>query len=505
MLFDLSLYLKGLPLDYCVNFSAVNPWFAKDYRNIKRKKKAIPDEVISRLEAYNKKIGATSKVFENIEVLKETPPVITGQQPCLLTGPLFVMYKALTAIILAEKCNTVPVFWNASEDDDIDEVNHFWVMNTDLEKIFVNLEKKPFSKIVLQKETVEKLIQSLKALTPDTEFRKDILALIGGGPVSFSEMVSQLLSTLFSDYGLIMVEPHILADVAVPVYQTLINNPVKASALVNKAGNSLEDHNYKRQLHKRENSCSFYLVMDGTRHTVTYDTIFHVNNDTYTKKELLNLLQDHPEQFTSTVVSRPLIQDYLFSTLAYCAGPGEISYFAQMKEVYQAFDIEEPYIVPRFGATLMEKKVQKIMDKYAITISDLTDPDRLVKSLVKKGIHQFFNEEREKVLTVMKTIEEYMSSIDMNLKKTGAAMRNHVITDLNKLEEKTAAALKNQNRIMETQVKKAAQNVFPHRILQERVINVFQYLVRYPHLLKTVYTTFQNGEPGSHFIINPGD
>lgn len=505
MLFDPSLYLKGLALDYCVNFSAVEPWFAKDYRNIKRKKKVIPDDVIACVESYNKKIGAPSKVFENIEALKETPPVITGQQPCLLTGPLFVVYKALTAIILAEKCGTVPVFWNASEDDDIDEVNHLWVMNTDVEKIFVDIEKKSFSKIVLQKEDIKNVVQSFKALTPDTEFRKDILTLIGTGPVSFSEMFSQLLSTLFSDHGLIMVEPHIFAEAAIPVYQELIKHPVTASVLVNKAGDSLETHNYKRQLHKPENSCSFYVVVDDTRHTVTYDETFHVQNNTYTGKELLGLLHDHPEQFTSTVVSRPLIQDYLFSTLAYCAGPGEISYFAQMKEVYQTFNIEEPYIVPRFGATLIEKKVQKILDKYALAIPDLINPDKIVKSLVKKDIHQFFDREKGEILTIMKTIEEYMGSVDSNLKKTGAAMGAHVVTDLNKLEEKTAAALKNQNRIMETQIKKAANNVFPHHILQERVINVFQYLVRYPQLLTIVYTTFQNSEPGNHFIINPGD
>lgn len=503
MLFDPSLYLKGLPLDYLVNFSAVESWFSKDYRCIKEKKKGVPDEVIKRIESYNKKIGAPSTVAENIEKLTEAAPVITGQQPCLLTGPLFVVYKALTAVILAEKYNTVPVFWNASEDDDIDEVNHVWVMNSNLEKIEVDLEKKPFSTIFVPEDTVKTVIESLKALTPHTEFRENILDIIGDSRV-FSEMFSQVLSTLCSDYGLIMVEPHIFADLAIPVYETLIKQPLTASALVNKAGDSLEAHGYKRQLHKPENSCNFY-VTDNTRHTVTYDTVFHVDKSTYTEKELLTLLYDHPEHFTSTVVSRPLIQDYLFLTLAYCAGPGEIAYFAQMKNVYQAFNIEEPFIVPRFGATIVEKKIKKIVDKYNIALPDLYDPDTIMKSLVKKDIAQFFNGKKEEILTVMQTIENYMGSIDINLQKTGAAMQTHVVTDLTKLEEKTIAAVKKQNRIMEAQIKKAAANIFPQNTLQERVINVFQYLIRYPHVVTTVYTTFQSGEPGTHFLITPGD
>ena len=499
MLFDPSLYLKGLPLDYLVNFPAVKSWFSKDYRRIQKKKKSVPDEVITRIDSYNKKIGAPSTVFENIEKLTEAAPVITGQQPCLLAGPLFVVYKALTAVILAERCNTVPVFWNASEDDDISEVNHVWVMNGNLEKIEVDCEKKPFSKIVVPEDTTKTVIESLKALTPDTEFRESIIDIIGDSGV-FSEMFSQLMSRLFTDYGLIMVEPHIFADLAIPVYEQLIKQPLTASALVNKAGDLLEADGYKKQVHKPENSCNFYVV-DDTRHTVTYDTAFHIDNTVYTEKELLALLYDHPEQFTSTVVSRPLIQDYLFLTLAYCAGPGEIAYFAQMKNVYQAFNIEEPFIVPRFGATIVEKKVKKIVDKYNIALPDLKTPDTLVKLFVKKDITQFFNGKKEEILAVMQTIEDYMGSIDINLQKTGAAMQTHVVADLTKLEEKTVSAVKKQNRIMEAQIKKAALNIFPQYTLQERVANVFQYLIRYPHFITTVYATFQSAEPGTHFII----
>lgn len=502
---DPPQYLKGLPLDYYVNFSKVSTYFAKDYGKIERRNPKISDDVIARIEGYSRKINAASKTMENVEKLKELPVIITGQQPCLLTGPLYVMYKALTAIVLAERYNGVPVFWNASEDDDIQEINHIWVMNAELEKISVELESKPFSKIALNNETLECVLQQLETLTPPTEFRKKFLTLIETCSLSFSEMFSQLLSKLFSDHGLVVVEPYIFADLAKPVYQKLIENPTRASEFVNKAGDSLESEGYKRQTYKMPESCSFYLILDEKRYNVTFDGTFHTDSSTFTKEELLTLLEEHPDQFSSTVISRPLIQDYLFSTLAYCAGPGEITYFAQMKEIYTFFGIEEPYLVPRFGGTVIEKKVQKVLDKYNVKVFDLMSPEYIVKTLAKMDIQGFFTKEKTQILNSIKELEDYATSVDPNLKKTGAAVKAQVVKQLETLEEKTAASLKAKNRIQEEQIAKASMNIFPNSTLQERVLNIFQYLIRYPSFMTSLYNHFRTAHPGQHLIIHPGD
>jgi bacillithiol biosynthesis cysteine-adding enzyme BshC len=499
-----SQYLKGLPLDYITSLK-VNPYFAKDYRKITPEKNPISDDVIERIEVYNKKIKACSKVFENIEMLKEAPPIVTGQQPCLLTGPLFVIYKAVTAIILAERYEAVPVFWNASEDDDISEVNHIWAMNSDLERISLELEFKPFSKIRIEREDVEWLASNLRTLTPETEFREEVLTILTKCPLTFSEMFSHLLSTFFADYGLIVVEPHIFADLATPLYRKLIEHPTGAVTMVNHAGDLLEKEGYKRQIHKSDKSCSFYLVLDDRRHAVTYNGKFWADNNQFTTEELLNLLHEHPEQFSSTVVSRPLVQDFLFSSLAYCAGPGEISYFAQMKAVYNFFEIEEPPIVPRFGATIIEKKVQKVLDKYSITISDIYDPDKILKILVRKDISEFFDIHRNEVTRTLQEIEDFMIAVDGNLKKASKAMRVHISKDLKALEQKTSVSLKRQNKILENQIMKASANVFPRQMLQERVLNIFQYIIRYRSFVETLHRTFQNARPGQHLIVRLGD
>jgi bacillithiol biosynthesis cysteine-adding enzyme BshC len=497
-------YVTGLPLDYLTS-SKLNVYFSKNYTQVIPRQGSVSDNVITCIEAYNKKIGSNSKVFENIEKLKESPPVVTGQQPCLVTGPLYVMYKALTAVILAEKFNTVPVFWNASEDDDISEVNHIQIINNELEKISVELEKKPFYTIELKEKSIKNVINSIKSLTPPTEFREDILGIVNTCSGSFSEMFSRIMSALFSEYGLIMVEPYIFSREAVPVYETLLKEPTKASVLVNRTGDQLEKEGYTRQLHKPENVCNFYVVQDKTRCTVEYNTNFHINGTVYTKKELLEFLHDNPEKFLSNVISRPLVQDYLFNTLAYCGGPGEISYFAQMKDVYAYCDIEQPYIVPRWGATLVESKVQKVLDKYNLNIPDLRHPNKIIKEMAKKDIAHVFSNTRNKILKEMHETQEILASIDPNLERSTAAARTAIINELNTLEEKTARSLKDQNKIMKSQISKAASNIFPNHALQERILNIFQYMVRYPNIIDTVYDTFKKTDFGTHSIIRLGD
>ncbi|MGD2247800.1 MAG: bacillithiol biosynthesis cysteine-adding enzyme BshC [Candidatus Methanofastidiosia archaeon] len=494
----------GLPLDY-VTSSKVHAYFSKDYTQISITPGSIPDTVIACIEAYNKKIGSGSRVFENIEKLKEYPPVVTGQQPCLVTGPLYVVYKALTAIILAEKFGTVPVFWNASEDDDTSEVNHIQIINNRLEKISIELEKKPFYTIKLQENSIKNVINRIKSLTPPTEFRENILRVINAHSGSFSQMFSRIMSTLFSEYGLIMVEPYIFSREAVPVYETLLKEPTKASLLVNRTGTQLENKGYTRQLHKPENVCNFYVVQDETRCTVEYNSNFHINGTEYTKKELLELLHETPEKFLSNVISRPLVQDYLFNTVAYCAGPGEISYFAQMKDVYTYCNIEQPYIVPRWGATLIESKVKKVLDKYTLKIPELRHPNRIIKEMAKKETVHVFNNTRKNILKEMHEIQETLSSIDPNLKRSTAAARTTIINELNALEEKTARSLKDQNNIMKSQITKAFLNIFPNHKLQERVLNIFQYMIRYPDIIDTVYNTFKRTDIGTHCIVHPGD
>ena len=501
---DPHQFLKGLPLDYLTHTFPILTYFSRDYTSLTPENLLITDAVLEKIRKYNKQIKAPPSVFENIERLAHSPAIVTGQQPCLLSGPLFVIYKAFTAVILAERYDAVPIFWNASEDDDISEVNHIWMINQDLEKISLTLPDSPFVNISLTEDQITFLIEKITELTPPSEFREDILALIRQCSTDFSEMFSQLLTTLFSHYGLILVEPHIFSGLATPLFEQLIQHPVKAVELIKKAGDSLEAAGYSRQIHKSPDSCSFYLTPHHTRLSVTYDGAFHTEETTYSQEELLLLLDDHPEWFSSTVISRPLIQDFLLPTLGYCAGPGEISYFAQMKEVYSFFGIRQPYIIPRFGATLLESKIQKVLDKYEITLIHLFNAEQTKKILAKQDIEEVFSMQNHRIADILRELEKYMTSIDPNLKKTGAAARARISNEVKTLEDKTATAVKAQSTIMERQITRASENVYPQQTLQERMLNIMQYIIRYDSLMEQLYSSFSTAQPGHHLLINVG-
>jgi uncharacterized protein YllA (UPF0747 family) len=149
--------------------------------------------------------------------------------------------------------------------------------------------------------------------------------------------------------------------------------------------------------------------------------------------------------------------------------------------------------------------VKKVLDKYTLKIPELRHPNRIIKEMAKKETVHVFNNTRKNILKEMHEIQETLSSIDPNLKRSTAAARTTIINELNALEEKTARSLKDQNNIMKSQITKAFLNIFPNHKLQERVLNIFQYMIRYPDIIDTVYNTFKRTDIGTHCIVHPGD
>ena len=104
----------------------------------KVKSRRLPRErVTAALKAQNQIYGAGIETQKNIDRLldERTCAVVTGQQVGLFSGPLYTIYKSLTAIKLARYLNEtctgcfVPVFWMASDDHDFEEINHIHILD----------------------------------------------------------------------------------------------------------------------------------------------------------------------------------------------------------------------------------------------------------------------------------------------------------------------------------------------------------------------------------------
>jgi bacillithiol biosynthesis cysteine-adding enzyme BshC len=501
-----------ITLDYLKRYERVSHFYPHHFRERKFRKVEIDrEQVVKILREYNRRIEAPQKVMENIEMLldEKTYTVVTGQQPGIFTGPLYTIYKAISAIIVAnnhsdKKHLLVPIFWNASEDHDLSEIDHIYLMkeNKPLRINYPVSTRRSASEVRLDTQKIERMISKINEVTPDTEFKNSLLKNLQNlaeRSRNLGEIFSRMMTFLLGEYGLILIEPKYLRKMMVPLFKKMIDNPTRCSEILNKAGEKLKKSGYHSPIHKNSNLCNFLLE----RKRVTYNKDFHVANNTYSSNELLDLLEKNPLSFSANVVTRPITQDYLFPTYAYVAGPSEIAYFSQLKEIYEEFMIEMPLIYPRFGATIVENKVLRVLKKYNLEILDLRFPELLTKELTRKKMDSLFEFARSKILETFSPIEETAIKIDRGLRNSSQASLSKALRAMDILEDKVARKLKKQNIIMQRQIDKAAHNIFPLQGLQERKLNVLEYLIKFgPDFLKIVYDEFLKAGYGEHRVIS---
>ncbi|MEI7907540.1 MAG: bacillithiol biosynthesis BshC [Bacteroidota bacterium] len=212
----------------------------------------------------------------------------------------------------------------------------------------------------------------------------------------------------------------------------------------------------------------------------------------YTKDELLSIASTTPEQLSPNVVMRPLCQDTLLPTVAYIGGPGEISYFAQLKPVYEYFNVTMPIIYPRASVTLMEEKIQKVMEKYSLDLEELFGDVESILAKVSEQVSEvnvdtLFEEMESRVKEALNEARFGIQQIDPTLNGTIDATIAKFQQQLEVLKQKTQKAQQQKEEISLKQIKKAALNIFPNGNFQEREFGVIQYLNKYgPDFVKWI-------------------
>ena len=499
-------------VDYVQNFQRLQAFFAHDYRHetavlaqIDRvRDRRYPRIEMGRvLERQNRAFGAEDATFKNIEdlALGNANVIITGQQVGLFGGPLFVLYKALTAIKLADRLSRickdcfVPVFWLATDDTDYAEVNHAHILARDyqLETLRLSAEPPapmPMSQVHLQAEITD-LIARLQQISPETEFIDDILQALSTAYQpgrSLGQAFGIWLMHLLKDFGLIVVDP---ADADIKtlsrdVLAREIRDGSPATQAVLNATESLQAIQYEPQLHLRPGYLNLFYFNDR-RYALALQDGRIVSTDgrlSFQREELETELHEHPERFAPNVVLRPVLQDRLFPTVAYVAGPSEIAYFAQLKGVYELYDIPMPLIYPRKTLTLVEPGIDRLLDKYQLQVHDLWRPvepliteftrHHLPESLLNT-LARYRREWPEKVQQLKHAIRE----VDPTLEKMTESTAGRVAHALDQLEKKVVQAGRRKNDTVRKQFYKMANSLFPNGALQERVHNFTPYLFKY--------------------------
>lgn len=514
----------ALLTDYTTNFEKVTGFYSGNYKeknswNEKlhqlQQKKYERTLLHRTLNEQNRSFQSGIKTLANIDLLgnDNTVAVVTGQQLGLFTGPLYTVYKAVTAVKLAEKLsndfpdyNFVPVFWLEGEDHDFEEINKLKFVNAsnDLSVVEYLYGGKPLEKNIgatgniIIDEQIAQFFSSVDAAFPKTDYSAGLLDAMRGyykQGQSFINAFAGFFNHVYEDSGLIFFNPNHpeLKKLLTPLFTKEINSNSEASKLVIQKSVELEER-YHAQI--KAKALNLFMFHKGGRYLIepseSGDYFLKNTRQRFTKEELLATAANTPELLSPNVVTRPLCQDTLLPTITYVAGPAEIAYFAQLKPVYEYFNITMPIIYPRASITIVEEKVQKVLGKYSLELIDLFGE---IESILMKVSEQV---SEVKVDSLFASLDQRMKEavnearfgiqqIDPTLNGTIDSTIAKFQQQLEVLKQKTQKAQQQKEEISLKQIKKASMNVFPNGNFQEREFSVVQYLNKYgPDFVKWI-------------------
>jgi len=485
------------------------------------------DALVELLLSEHKAQAAPPESLHHIERLADpgTFAVVTGQQPGLLTGPLYTPWKILSAILLARKLQdkinkeVVPVFWNAGEDHDTAEMDHFtWLDRAGQSATFrlaLSSKEAPVSfgaRAIAQLDPA-RLLEFWSQMLLETEFSADLRVSFHDALAcseTLGEFCNQLLWRLFPKSGLIIVNssnrsyPALVPD----LLHREIEQPLHSTQRINQAAEELTRHHFKPKMHKATGRCSFFLYEGPLRSPVFFaDGRFSSSVSTYTPEQLLRRLEKQPEDFSPAANLRPILQDALLPTAVNVLGPGELAYHLQLKEIYRFHSVPQPVAVERSSLTLLPPRVANSLAKLGLAVEQLQHPaDRLAKQVVasqspvdyptqlaelKQSIHDRLDSLAQKARNLDKSLQPLIMNYDKRL----AAL-------LDKLDSRFSAGLKRRNQEIERSISRLQALVYPGGQPQERVLNLFMFLNEFgPDLLTTLLEKLRAFDSGSRLLV----
>ncbi|NTU57463.1 MAG: bacillithiol biosynthesis cysteine-adding enzyme BshC [Chlorobiaceae bacterium] len=496
-------------------------------------------ELANILSRQNRMFGGSERQQQEIDKLRSPRcmAIVTGQQTGLFTGPLYTIYKALTAVVMAGKqkelfpeYDFVPIFWIESEDHDFDEAATASIFSGGgLERVTAGgghrLTDQMVGATMLGSgitDTVRHFLDSL----PDSDFKQDIADLLIScyePDTTFEIAFAKTMMRLFREHPLILLstqDPEFKKLAGEILCREIETCPATSYDVVAQSS-ILESMGYPAQTKPRAVN-AFFLTQQGQRLKIEQPAsdnfVILPDRQRYTRHQLIEICQDHPEKFSPNVILRPLVQDAVLPTFAYVGGPGEISYMAQFRKAYEHFGMVMPFMIPRGSFTLVEPKIARTMDKvlkvtgrpsfsrkqvYDAVFQDL---QQLRKSMVSGAgnhdIDSLFEQVESEVAKALSTLEPALVKMDPTLQPFLAASSGQVAKIIGSIKEKTYRAGRRKHDELLQQLDKAELNLFPEGKPQERTINIFYYLNKFgPGLIDELIKALQGYSTEEHLIV----
>jgi bacillithiol biosynthesis cysteine-adding enzyme BshC len=478
--------------DYLYHYDRVRrfypTWFG-DFEGLKRAAAAFefPPERRAALVAALREQNGDSPALTKL-ALPGTVAVVTGQQVGLFSGPAYTVFKALTAAKLAEQLTAngapaVPVFWLATEDHDLAEVDHAWVFDQNITPQKISLTSPsaaggPVGEVRLGDLPIAALREALGNLPHADE----VIALVENAyrpDATLGSAFRTLLRTVLADFGLLYLDPlaPAIRKMASPFLHMAAERIPEVLPALQARSRELVAAGYHAQVNIEADSSLLFAIENGKRLPLRWDAgrlvlrggrAFNGTNGA---------------MLSPNALLRPVMQDYLLPTVAYVGGPAEIAYLAQAEVLYRCLLGRMPVIYPRNGFTLLDGRAAKIMSKYDLRLTDLLDNcenvrSRIAAKLMPCSLTDEISKLRITLDGSLQRLQDNLKSFDPTLEAAAKKSAAKMLYQLDKISRKTARETFRRDQRASADTAYLLNLVYPQRHLQERFYSILPFLAQ---------------------------
>lgn len=429
--------------------------------------------------------------------------VTTGQQPGLFTGPLYSVYKALTAVRLAGTLEdilgrpVVPLFWVASEDHDWREVDHTYTVSVSNELRRVALDDgsergdRPVHRVPMGK-AINPVLDEFLSLFPDNDFKPSCARRLRSAYApgnSLGEAFTHVLADWLGPLGMAFVDASSLPlkRASRTLFTAVLDGAPEQEALLGRTAEQLQAAGYHVQVPILDGGVNLFFEGGSGRERVYRsggDFRLRHSGQLLSRRRILAESDADPRVLSPNVLLRPVVEGAVFPVVSYVAGPGEIAYFAQLRELFEVSGIRMPVVHPRFSVTVIEPKIRKVLDKLDLSLEDLSRPfgelaGRVVQEDVPEGVRQALADLRGGIGRGVEELSRAAAALDPTLKGPARHVRTVAFDALEQMRKKIIHSLKREKQTKLSQLEKAQVHLYPRGGPQERSLNACYYLMRY--------------------------
>lgn len=515
-------------------YPSVASLFAGDPRDPKALREMVANvqgvsrdhEAISRLlGAQLTRRGAPSPAREAALGLTDarTVAIVTGQQAGLFGGPLYTILKAITAIQLARRLErengvrAVPVFWVEAEDHDWKEIRTAHVLNAEHSLCNVAAADLPGAgRLPVHRLTfdagIAATISDLVATMPPSTFTTGLLDRLSRHyrpGIGVGRAFAGLMDDLFGAEGLVVFEAYDPAakPLVADLFASELDHPGRTASLANDAARAMQAMGHAPQLEPPPDSVALFYLTDEGRVPIKHrGEAFLIGDVTHEATALREEAAAHPERFSPNVLLRPLVQDRLFPTVCYVAGPSELAYQAQLGGVYRAFGVRAPLLLPRVSATLIDSPAARFLERHHLSLDALCQEEetalsRLIERALPTGVEDALRVMQDTVTERGRTLKDAIASLDPTLTGAVDTTLDRMRDTLQSLHGKIVQATKRNDDTLRRQFKRTYALVYPGGAPQERTLGVAFFLNRYgPELISQLLEALPL-ETDQHYVL----